>query len=50
MEPGDVGVIFERRLFYGAAQNFVDPPLEVRFQSFVVAIKDEYSNLVRHCL
>src|SRR5688572_10988104 len=47
MEPGDVGVILKRRLFYGAAQDFVDPPLEVSFQSFVVAIKDESSDPVR---
>jgi hypothetical protein len=41
MEPGDVDVILKRRLFYGAAQDFVDPPLEVSFQSFVVAIQTD---------
>src|SRR5829696_4158245 len=46
MEPGDVGIILERRLFYGAAQDFVYPPPEVSFQSFVVAIKDESSDPV----
>ena len=47
MEPDDIGVILERRLFYGAAQDFVDPPPEVSFQRFVVAIKDESSDPVR---
>ena len=47
MEPDDIGVILERRLFYGSAQDFVDPPPEVSFQRFVVAIKDDSSDPVR---
>jgi hypothetical protein len=50
VEPDDIGIIFERRLFYGAAQDFVDPPQEVSFQRFVVAIKDESSDPVRDSL